>query len=324
MTRDNPLQFAVVREDPNVESQLLAEASGADPRVVLIASGGCTALTLQARHPDASIVLVDPNPAQLAHIRRKIAALELPVDERRRAFNVGHEDPQGLSESGNFESLFRGLRELLWEFVATPDEWRSLLDPATAQPPGLLDRILGDRYWPVVFELFLHDEFLHAMFSQAATQHAEPGSYPAYFRRAFERGLRSPDASMNYFLHHVFLGCYLPSATPQFIDAPAANDQFEWVEGVIDEAEEHFADSDLVHLSNIFDWYDESDVIATARLLGAKMRPGGVVLWRQLNNTRDFRGHFGDGFSFDTGLGASLLGRERSLFYSSIVVGKKL
>ena len=48
--RDNDVQFAVVREDPMVEAELvrLTKAS----HVLLITSGGCTALTLQALFPD--------------------------------------------------------------------------------------------------------------------------------------------------------------------------------------------------------------------------------------------------------------------------------
>jgi hypothetical protein len=47
--RDNPVQFAFVREDPEIEASLVRrDHSGS---ALLIASGGCTALSLQALFP---------------------------------------------------------------------------------------------------------------------------------------------------------------------------------------------------------------------------------------------------------------------------------
>ena len=45
-------QFAVVREDPDLEAELV-QHSGARA-VLLVASGGCTALTLLHRFPNGS------------------------------------------------------------------------------------------------------------------------------------------------------------------------------------------------------------------------------------------------------------------------------
>ena len=64
---DNDVQFAVVREDPMVEAELVRLTNASN--VLLIASGGCTALTLQALFPDLRITLVDFNPAQLERVR---------------------------------------------------------------------------------------------------------------------------------------------------------------------------------------------------------------------------------------------------------------
>ena len=67
--RDNKVQFAVVREDPMVEAELIRLTGAND--VLLVASGGCTALTLQALFPDLHITLFDFNPAQLEWVRKK-------------------------------------------------------------------------------------------------------------------------------------------------------------------------------------------------------------------------------------------------------------
>lgn len=284
------LKFAVVREDPLIEAAVLPDKSA--PSVLLVASGGCTALALQALRPDARFTLVDPNPAQLAHVRRKVESLGRPV------FNVGDDDRNGLSECGQFESLFRSLRSFLAEFVGPRP------DPA-------------HRYWPVAFELFFSDAMLVAMFGPDAVQHAAPGSYPQHFRAAVERALGTD----NPFLDHILHGCYR-NALPAFLTLPhppAWN--FDYRLGMLEELPS-FAEYDLVHLSNVPDWIPRERVTRLARRVAAELRPGARLTIRQLNNRVPIEADF-PGVVFDDVLGDKLLARDRSLFYDRILVGEK-
>ena len=52
-------KFAVVREDPNVEHALCRQRGAGS--VLVVASGGCTALTLAASAVDAPIDLIQPD-----------------------------------------------------------------------------------------------------------------------------------------------------------------------------------------------------------------------------------------------------------------------
>ena len=72
--RNNPIQFAVVREDPQIEMDLV-ENFGLS-RATLIGSGGCTAFCLKAMNPDLEISLIEPNAAQIGLIKEKIRALK--------------------------------------------------------------------------------------------------------------------------------------------------------------------------------------------------------------------------------------------------------
>lgn len=319
--RDSPLQFGVVREDPAPEAELLAASRG-PKRALLVASGGCTALSLQALHPDASFVLVDPNPAQLAHVRRKIDALGLPGAERKAALGIGGSGPSDLNQRGNFESLFRGLRSLLHDLVAPPDEWHRLFAAPLPERAALLAHVTEARFWPVAFRLFFSDDMLHAIFGRAATQHAQPDSYPDYFRRAFERGLARPDAPRNWFLHHVLLGHYLddPEALPPYLAVPAPPAHFEYVEAPLETAADRVRGCGLVHLSNVFDWMDDSAIAVTGKALAANAAAGTCFLLRQLNNERDLRRHL-PGVRWDDARGEALTERDRSLFYQRVHVG---
>ena len=306
MPRVNDLQFAVVREDPAIEASLLRTMSG--QRVFLIASGGCTALHLASEFPGVDITALDVNPSQIRHVHSKIAALSR---------HDSLEKWQELSQCGNFESLFRGLRGFLEGMVAAPEEWDAVL----SNPSHSANALIGHKYWPVAFDLYFHDSMLLAMFGPAAIQHAAPGSYPRYFQRVFEAGLTRPDRSKNYFLHHALLGRYLPHALPLFLSDPPASINIRLVEGTVEGAP-RFDSYDVISLSNLFDWIEPSQVKALTRRLVAEARPGALVLVRQLNNNVDLRPHL-PGFRFDAALAHELLGRDRSLFYNRLLIAVK-
>lgn len=319
-TLDRPLQFAVVREDPRLESDLVHERR--PRRVLLVASGGCTALHLRARFPQLALTLVDSNPAQLAHVQHKLDALA--CDTRRPAaapalWNIGEPDPEGLHERGNFERLFRLFRGMLDLFVLPAEQRRQLCSDPTADCHALLEH----RYWRAAFSCTFGDEVLQAMFGPAATQHAPHGSYPDYFRRRLEAGLAAPDRTTNPWLHHVLLGHYLtdPHAWPPFLrEPPRELRPFEVIAGDL-AAVPSFAPFDLVSLSNVLDWTDDAGCRALARRLGDELCSGAAVLWRQLNDPRPLAALFAPRIVCDPARDAQLPARERSLFYDQVHLG---
>lgn len=303
--------FAVVREDPSLEAHLLATLCPAASAALVVASGGCTALSLAARSPALHVAAFDRSPRQLAHVRAKQSALR-----RGDAAAIGlhTRSPSSLHQSGTFEALFRLLRAAVVELI-TPD-----LDARFADPAALLSGLRASPYWPALFATYFADPMLHAMFGPAATQHAVPGSYPLYFQRAFERGLAAADARANYFLRHVFVGDYAPGCAPDFLDHLGLAADIELVEGALPDVPE-LARFGLISLSNIFDWSDDALVTVWADHLARHARPGAVVLIRQLNNQRDLRPFFSPAFAFDDAVGEDLLARDRSLFYNRVLVG---
>ncbi|WP_224241114.1 DUF3419 family protein [Hyalangium gracile] len=313
------LKFAVVREDPELEAQLV-RATGARS-VLIVASGGCTALSLKHEFPHLDVVAFDFNPDQLAHLQAKAAAVERGELSR---LNVGDASRAGLNQCGAFEGLFRTLRGFLLEFVLTEEELQRFFAPDTppADRRALLERWWASPYWPAAFAVTFVDGFLHAMFGPAATQHAKPGSYPGYFQRAFERGLARADGPRNPFLQHVLLGCYRPEDAPTYVHAGRAL-PVSLLEGPLLDVPllERF---ELIHLSNIFDWSDDSLVATWAERLVRDAKPGARILLRQLNNQRPLRRFFEPGFVFDDALSASFLARDRSLFYERFEVGTKV
>ena len=319
---DNDVQFAVVREDPMVEAELVRLTNASN--VLLIASGGCTALTLQTLFPDLHITLVDFNPAQLERVREKMEALrDVDAAARHRRFNIETGDPSGLNQNGNFESLFRGLREFIFDLVADETEIRLLFEEQ-GRLADVSEILFSNKYWQVAFELYFSDSLLNAMFGPGATQHAETGSYRRYFQTLFEKGLTSAGAFDNYFLHHVFLGYYLqrPTSLPYYLLAPFTDYRFQMVEGTLDQVPELHR-FDLISLSNIMDWMPLAEITSLIGYLQNEMKSGASVLYRQLNNYTDLSTYFGDSFAFNEALGVRFQEIERSLFYASVHVGKR-
>ncbi|MBI2390539.1 MAG: DUF3419 family protein [Deltaproteobacteria bacterium] len=298
------MKFAIVREDPRLEEALIDRFALKSPLVV--ASGGCTALTLATRSGVERVTAFDLNPAQLAHLTRK----------REAADRGDLEGLAALERSGAFEALFRVLRRFVEELV-TP-ELPAFFGGGDRR--AIVARMVASPYWPAAFATTFNEPFLHAMFGPAATQHAAPGSYPPYFQRVFERGLSRDDAADNPFLQHVFLD--RPRTPPAWAARPIVA-PIDLVQGTLLDvpALERF---DLLSLSNVFDWSDDALVSAWSSAIVRAARPGAVVLLRQLNNRRDLRSFFAPAFTFDGALGRALCDGDRSLFYERVEVGVRV
>jgi len=308
------IKFAVVREDPEIEAELCKRVRA--ERALVVASGGCTALTLALRFPAMRVTAFDFAAGQLAHVEEKRAAV---LRGDATALNVDDDSPRGINQRGEFEGLFRVLRGFVEEHVAPREELARFFcaDASNDERSALVAKWTASKYWPVAFALALHDDYLNAMFGPAATQHAERGSYPGYFQRAFERGLRRDDAANNPFLRHVFVGAY-GDAAPEYVHARRALD-VELVQGTLLDVPD-LSRFDVVHLSNVFDWSDDALTASWASALVKHARPGTAIVIRQLNNRRDVRRFFGDAFAFDDALGARLQREDRSLFYERVEV----
>jgi S-adenosylmethionine-diacylglycerol 3-amino-3-carboxypropyl transferase len=290
-----PVQFAITREDPQIEAGLIELSSSNE--VLLICSGGDTVLSLKEKFPKLQITAFDFNPHQIEHFRNKSRGYQ-------------HE----LTQNGNFESLFRSWARFFQEFIF--DDPKALFLSTKTFPA----EIFASTYWPVSFDLHFHDSFLRAMFGEAAIQHAPKGSYPRYFQRVFEKGLTRPDFRTNPFLQHIFLDEFLE--IPTYLKTPPDTSDVALLTGGIDQIK-NLSTFDLVQLSNIFDWSSESEIRTTCRRLADEMKTGSLLLLRQINNDSPLADFLGPKFEVDPILGEKFVEQDRSLFYSKIIVARK-
>lgn len=343
------LLFSQVREDPGVEARVLdalpARAEGL--RLLLIASGGCTALSLLADPRVAQVWVVDPNPAQLQLLALKASALDvlaLPDQLRLLGALAPEDDPAarlelyarlapslppetraywdarpeqvgfGLNRVGRFEEIFR---ELSAAFAARG------LEPREAA---------GSAAWGEVFEEVFERGRLAETFGEAAVSYSMDRSFGAHFADVFARALAEGPLEGNYHQHQVWRDAYpSPEELPRYLRAEdqarirqLGTDRLVAEAGALDERLAALAAGpgfDLIQTSNISDWMPIPALRELLRLAEACLRSGGVVLGRRLNGDHVLAEVFAEALRVEPSLNAELLSLERSRFYREVVAG---
>jgi S-adenosylmethionine-diacylglycerol 3-amino-3-carboxypropyl transferase len=349
--------FAQVREDALQDLWLARRQYGQRGealRIVLTASGGCTAATLASFEGTGLLHLVDANSAQLALTRLKVNLLRttdpgerlrllghvpMPVPERRRRLSAlldAAGDPAdalgpvhevaaaGPDHCGRYELLFAALREELGPWRAEVEGLLALRDPVEQAhrvgPETLLGRAL-DRAFDLAFDL----DTLVCLFGAGATANrVEP--FARHFAGRTRHVLAAMPAADNPYLWQLLAGRYPPGVTAPWLAQPVLTGsvpEVSWVQDTMDHALAAApADSfDIVHLSNILDWLSRDQARSTLAHAWRALRPGGVVVVRQLNSTLNVRA-CGAAFIWDP-VGDRLHARDRSFFYRALHIGAK-
>ncbi|MBX3167353.1 MAG: DUF3419 family protein [Candidatus Eremiobacteraeota bacterium] len=302
-----PVAFAVVREDPRIDLEVLDHLRP-HPNVVMIASGGETALCLAAR-PLNSLLLVDANPAQLELVRRKwrlaqgdrdLALLvlgHLPGD--RRPHLAGLEDGQlgpfdfvcdrGLDYLGRYEAVFQDLQSH------------------------------GD------FQRSFRLDHLVALFGEAATRNPRQ-PFADHFAERTREARQRPGASQNPFLQQVLHGHFGESPGWDWLtpwNPPRLTPDYRHgeMEAVLRSLPDESAD--FIHLSNILDWLSPEEGTRLLQETARVLRRSGVTLIRQLNSCLEIPA-LPSPLTWDRERGQRLAARDRSYFYPQIHWGRRL
>lgn len=351
-----PLAFAQVREDPLQDVWLATRqyrARGEALRIALTASGGCTAATLAASPSVGLLHLVDANPAQLAltrlklHLLQTVSSLErmrllghtpMPAAERHAAlepvFAALNLEPdvfgpmdevaaRGPDFNGRYEWLFAALREDMAEWRDELDAVLTLRNPVEQARLVAPDTALGealDRAYDAAFDL----DVLVQLFGEGATANrVEP--FARHFARRTRHVLATLPAADNPYLWQLLAGRY-PDVTVPWLAQKTPVPRLPEITFAQNTMDEALADVpsdqfDIVHVSNILDWLTPAQARVTLERAWQALRPGGIVVVRQLNSTLDVHG-CGPEFQWDP-VADELHSRDRSFFYRALHVGTK-
>lgn len=351
-----PIGFAQVREDPRIDQWVVQQCSPGNQglEVIQVASGGCTAAVLAAMPQIARLQMVDPHPAQLSLARMKIWMLthctaaerlqmlgHVPMDATLRAnkLQVVYQAlglaPDSLGpwaevvrlgpdHVGRYELVFAALRQCLAPWESALQELLTLHDLAEQQcrvaPATPLGTAL-DQAFAEVMTL----EHLTRLFGVGATGNAvEP--FHVHFATRLRHVLATLPAATNPYLWQLLRGTYPPTHPALWLTHEARQPcaVIEWTQSTMEVALAQAPGKfHLVHMSNILDWVSPHEAGQTLELAWRALRPGGWVVIRQLNSSLNIPvlGHF---FTWSTTAAEELHQQDRSFFYRTLHVGRKL
>ena len=348
------IAFSQAREDPRIELRVieqLKERQGHPLRVLLVASGGCTALSLLASPAVVQIEAVDLNLAQLHLVElRRQALLHLSLDEQLRligadlkaseterlrlyervrlqlpdttqAFWDARQDQIafGVNRVGRFEQLFRELSSHFATFELDP-----LRSPTTA---------LQHPRWRDSFETVFERSKLAGTFGEAAVNYSMDRSFGEHFADVFAIALQQFVPTENYFVTQVWGDCYTSGmdGVPIYLQQPAqtsihalGTDRLRLHHGAFAEKMQQLAEFskfDLIQFSNISDWMPLSDLHTMLTSAVHSLKPGGALIGRRLNGDHHLASVMADHLLVDDSLTTQLLASDRSFFYREVVVG---
>lgn len=347
-----PVAFAQVREDALLDREVV-RSIGKGARVAMVASGGCTAALLASMEGVGRLLVVDPNPAQLALTRLKLRLLEstgpeerlavlghapmAPVDRRARLADelaaldlpldalgsISLISRIGPDHGGRFELLFAALRGALHGSSEPLEALLSLGEPARQAERVAPHSALGKRIDETMDDV-MRTPNLVRLFGEGAVRNPAT-RFSTHFARRLRHVLATLPANDNPYLWQMLKGCYPPGSMAPWLSrvGPARNpsvaSEADTMVGALADRPREF---DFVHLSNILDWLDPEDARTTLDLARRALRPGGWTLVRQLNSTLDIE-RLGDGFEWHAAEARRMHQADRSFFYRALYLGRR-
>ena len=252
--RNDRLYFAQVREDPCLEIDALRP--NARSSLVVVSSGGCTALSLLAAGA-GRVAAVDLNRSQNHLVELKIAAVAalprsgalaflgatpiaadacLAAYERLRRDLTpdarGYWDArrariaEGVLNAGASERFIRLIVRALETFVHPRSRIRRLLAcEGLEEQQAFFAREWDTWRWRAFFRVFLNRVAFDRAYHPAFFRHVANPGFADHFRLRAERALTRVPVADNYFLHHMFTGVYpvnVPGGVPPYLSDAGA------------------------------------------------------------------------------------------------------
>ena len=252
--REDRLFFAQVREDPRIELEAL-DVRPTDT-VVVVSSGGCTALSLLAAGA-GRVVAVDLNATQNHLVELKAAALaqlgpteavaflggseatsswRLATYDRLRdhlsSFAAAYWDDRrsniagGVLSAGVSERFIGVIVAVIRFAIHRPSRIRRLLAcRSLSEQKQLYEREWNNRRWRLLFKVLLNRAVFRRTYDPAFFRNVDNPSFPDHFHQLMEHVLVDVPVADNYFVHHMLTGSYPhgePDGLPPYLQTTGA------------------------------------------------------------------------------------------------------
>lgn len=353
------LAFSQVREDPNIEFQVinrLAASQNQRLRVLLVASGGCTALSLLSSPAIAQIDAIDANIAQLHLVElRRQAMCQLAIEDQWQLLGINWAPGTERPEPGDRLKRYNQLRSNLP--VAVRQYWdqrpaeiafgvnrvgrfeqlfRQLATQFTAIGVSPLDQPLAavqHPQWQAVFDRVFERNALANTFGEAAVNYSMDRSFGQHFADVFAQALHQFVPEENYFLTQVWGDRYATGrdGIPVYLQPSAQStihalgiDRLKLHHGLFAEKLlelAKFGHFDLIQFSNISDWMPIAELHSMLAIAVQCLTPGGALIGRRLNGDHHLASIMAAHLAVDHDFSQHLQQHDRSFFYREVVVG---
>jgi S-adenosylmethionine-diacylglycerol 3-amino-3-carboxypropyl transferase len=338
--------------------EIEALEAGAEDTVVVVSSGGCTALSLLAAGA-GTVVAVDLNPAQNHLVELKAAAVsrftcteaiaflggstesatgrmrgyrllrsDLSAEARRYWDARSRAIEHGVLTSGVTERFIDTIVNAMRMVIHPPSRIRRLLDCGSLDAQRTLyQREWNSWRWRLMFKALLNRAIFRHTYDPAFFTHIENPSFPDHFHRIFEHGLMNIAVRNNYFLHHMLTGSYpqdVAGGVPVYL-AGAATDRMAGLRLVDGGYVDYLstcpdASIDGFALSNICEWLEPTQV---DELMGEIVRtaaPGARLAFRNFVGWTEVPPRWRDVIVEDRERGERLIRQDRSMMQRRLAV----
>ena len=346
---DDRLYFGQVREDPLLEIEALEP--GPEDSIVIVGSGGCTALSLLAAGA-GHVTAVDVNRAQNHLIELKVAALAVlsraetlaflgatpgsgafrlrAYDELRAYLTppaLAYWDGQrsgiaaGVLNAGVTEHFIRMVVRVLRLAVHSRGRIERMLacDTVDAQR-SLFENEWNTIRWRAFFHLLLNRGVFRQTYDPAFFAHLERPSFADHFRTRAEHALTELSVRDNYFLHHMLTGRYPIEAAggvPPYLseEACVSRDRLTLVDGTFTDHLHTLPDGSVTGfaISNICEWLAPHDVDALFAEIVRTAAPDAIVVFRNFVGWTEVPPRFKQVIVEDRDRGEEMMARDRSV-----------
>jgi S-adenosylmethionine:diacylglycerol 3-amino-3-carboxypropyl transferase len=350
---EHELLFGSVKEDSSVEVALLGMHRAAR-QVVVIASGGCTALSIVATTSVQHLTALDINPAQIYASKLKLASvLNLNVEEACR-FNFVDGRPdyerirtvlepevaafwdrhrmrlsQGLNMAGSVDRRISILRGVFHRLIHSKEFVRRfLLLTDVREQQVLFDRSWTHWRWNAGTRLAFDPRLLKAFFGRGADL-TIPADFHRTLRERVRRSLTGSPAAVNPYVWSTFLGEYGETKLPYLIEGGmttirehrsilrfATTDFLEWLRRAETRSIDFFS------LSNILETATPEYQAAFACEAARTGQEGAIIVMRSIIPQKDLILKHPD-LQYDPELTGFATQRDRSCFCNAFQIYRR-
>jgi S-adenosylmethionine-diacylglycerol 3-amino-3-carboxypropyl transferase len=353
---EDRLYFAQVREDPLLEIEALEPT--ADDSIVVVGSGGCTALSLLAAGA-GHVVAVDLNRSQNHLIELKLAAASLRWsatlgllgarrwrgEDRLAAYQDCRSmlSPaarvywdarlssveKGVLNAGVTERFIRAVVIALETFVHRRERIeRMLACESIDEQAALFDREWNTVRWRAFFGLLLNRVVFRRAYDPAFFSHLEQPSFAAHFRSRAEHTLKRLSVRENYFLHHMLTNEYSVDSLPPYLgevgsrSVAESREALTLVDGSFTEYLRTLSAGSVsgFALSNICEWLSPSGVDALFAEVVRAARPNARLCFRNFVGWTEVPARWRGMVVEDRALGEEMIARDRAVVQRRIAV----